>query len=190
MPTRSAAFGSFQVKFSSTSLVKVLVTVTVLPFFLTDTFLRSFTLLVSTLIVRWYSAQRNRSMQTFASRHSSKISIEALRAILFSFCTGSGVPAVSSSSGCVSSGRACFGSGNAASTIAGSATEGATGATATGATTAGSATATATGATATWVTAVGTISASAGSEAAVDTAAPETSALAISIVCAACAGPA
>ena len=52
MPTRSAALGSFQVKSFSTSLVKLLVTVTILPFRLIVTFRCSRSLMVSSLGVR------------------------------------------------------------------------------------------------------------------------------------------
>src|SRR6476620_8528653 len=47
MPTRFAAFGSFQPKSSSTTLVKTLATVTILPFRLTEIFLRSCSLMVT-----------------------------------------------------------------------------------------------------------------------------------------------
>src|SRR5260370_12536891 len=67
----SAAFGSFQVKSSSTSLVIVFVTIRVLPFRLTGTLICSGTLIVSIFRVRAYSDQRQRSMQTCATIHSS-----------------------------------------------------------------------------------------------------------------------
>src|SRR5215831_6837670 len=55
----------------------VLVTVRVLPFFVLTVVLICFvTLLVSTLGVRSYSAQRYSSMQVSITRHSSTISIE------------------------------------------------------------------------------------------------------------------
>src|SRR5215831_12931946 len=76
MPTFCAAAGSFHVKSATTYLVMVLVTVRVLPFFvLTVVLIRSVTLLVSTLGVRSYSAQRYSSMQMSTTRHSSTISI-------------------------------------------------------------------------------------------------------------------
>jgi len=49
----SAAFGSFQPKSSSTSLVKLRITVIVLPLRLTVTARRSWTLTVSSFAVRW-----------------------------------------------------------------------------------------------------------------------------------------
>src|SRR5258708_27830418 len=116
MPAFSAAFGSFHAKSSSTSLVKLLVTVTVLPFLLTVTFLRSCTLMVSSLGVRWYSAQRYRSTQMSTTRHSSRISME-LAASLTSFGAGSGVLAVATCTGGDSGGGICDEFGNAASTI-------------------------------------------------------------------------
>src|SRR3954452_10800805 len=103
MPAFFAAFGSFHVKSSSTSLVKLLVTVTVLPFFLTVTFLRSCTLMLSSLGVRSYSAHKYRSMQISAARHSSGISM-GLTAFLASLGTGSGVFAVATCTGGVSGG--------------------------------------------------------------------------------------
>src|SRR6266700_4238070 len=69
-----AAFGSFHVKSSSTSLMIVLVTVRVLPFFLTVTLMRSGTLIVSSFGARSYSDQRYRSMQLASPRHSSRFS--------------------------------------------------------------------------------------------------------------------
>ena len=71
MRARSAALGSFHVKSSSTRLVMVLVTVRVLPFFVRVTLTRFFTLMVSSLGARRYTAQRYGSMQASASRHSS-----------------------------------------------------------------------------------------------------------------------
>src|SRR6266516_902531 len=56
-----AAFGSFHVKSSSTSLMIVLVTVRVLPFFLTFTLMRSGTLIVSSFGTLSYSDPRHRS---------------------------------------------------------------------------------------------------------------------------------
>src|SRR6202040_1755136 len=104
------------VKSSSTSLVKVLVTVTVLRFLLTVTFLRSCTLMVSVLGVRWYSAHRYRSMQLSATRHSSRISTEPT-ASLAAFGIGSSALVVVACTGGVSGGSICDESGNAASTI-------------------------------------------------------------------------
>src|SRR4029078_7895401 len=72
MPARSAALGSFHVKSWSTSLVKLLTTVRVLPFFLTVTFFRSTILLASTFWVRSYSVHRYSSMQISTTRHSSR----------------------------------------------------------------------------------------------------------------------
>src|SRR5712672_1416805 len=70
MPARCAAAGSFHVKSDTTYFMTVLVTVRVLPFFLTVTLIRSGTLTVSTLGVRSYSDQRYASMQMSAT-HSS-----------------------------------------------------------------------------------------------------------------------
>src|SRR5216683_2243589 len=55
MPAFCAAFGSFHVKSSSTSFIIVLMTIRVLPFFLTVTFIRSGTLMVSTFGARWWT---------------------------------------------------------------------------------------------------------------------------------------
>src|SRR5438876_10967912 len=85
-----AAVGSFHVKSSSTSFMMVLMTVRVLPFFLTVTFMRSGTLMVSTLGARWYTDQRYRSMQVSATRHSSGVSTELIACVARP-CTGSGV---------------------------------------------------------------------------------------------------
>src|SRR4029453_2311380 len=71
MLTFAAASGSFQVKSSFTSLVRVFVTVRFLPFFLIVTLKRSCTLMVSILRARSYSDQRYWSMQSCARRHSS-----------------------------------------------------------------------------------------------------------------------
>src|SRR6202022_317724 len=117
MPAFSAAFGSFHVKPSSTSLVKLLVTVTVLLFCLTVTFLRSCTLMVSTLGVRWYTDHRYWSMQFSAARHSSRVSVERT-ASWASFCPGSGVLAVATCTGGPSGGSIGDEPGDAASTIA------------------------------------------------------------------------
>src|SRR5215831_11340286 len=89
MPALSAAFGSFHAKSSSTSLVTVLVTVRVLFFFLTVTFICSGTPMVSTLGVRWYAAQRYWSMQICATMHS--LGVSSVSADLVSFGTGPGV---------------------------------------------------------------------------------------------------
>src|SRR6266851_443003 len=89
MPAFCAAFGSFHVKFSSTSFIIVLMTIRVLPFFLTVTFIRSGTLMVSTFGARWYIDQRYRSMQISATRHSG-VSTELTASFVWS-CTGSGV---------------------------------------------------------------------------------------------------
>src|SRR5258707_4471620 len=70
MPTRCAADGSFHVKSDTTYFMTVLVTVRVLPFFLTVTLIRSGTLTVSTLEVRSYSDQRYASMQMSATQSS------------------------------------------------------------------------------------------------------------------------
>src|ERR671934_120760 len=74
MPAFCAAIGSFHVKSPTTYFVLVLMTVRVLPFFLTVTLIRSRTLIVSTLGVRSYSDQRYSSMQISASRHSLGVS--------------------------------------------------------------------------------------------------------------------
>ncbi len=76
MPAFCAAFGSFHVKSSSTSFIIALMTVRVLPFFLTVTVICAGTLMVSTFGARWYTAQRYRSMQISATRHSSGVSME------------------------------------------------------------------------------------------------------------------
>src|ERR1700738_818019 len=120
MPAFSAAFGSFHVKSSSTSFVKLLVTVRVLPFFLTVTFLCSCTLMVSSLGVRWYTDHRYWSMQMSATRHSSRVSMERT-ASWASFLPGSGVLAVAICTGGVSGGSAGEEGGKAASATAGSA---------------------------------------------------------------------
>src|ERR671922_3006667 len=88
MPAFCAAFGSFHVKSSSTSFVIVLMTVRVLPFFLTVTFIRCGTLMVSTFGARWYTDQRYRSMQVSATRQSSGVSPE-FTAPFASPCIGS-----------------------------------------------------------------------------------------------------
>src|SRR5437667_370606 len=75
-----AAFGSFHVKSSSTSLMIVLVTVRVLPLFLTVTLMRSGTLIVSSFGARSYSDQRYRSMQLASPRHSSRFPHHAAQA--------------------------------------------------------------------------------------------------------------
>src|SRR5262249_60162812 len=67
--------------------VRVLVTVRVLPLFLTFTLIRSSTLTVSTFGVRPYSDQRYWSMQTSCSGHPSRASERT--AGLVAFCTGS-----------------------------------------------------------------------------------------------------
>src|ERR1700730_2487488 len=103
MPAFSAAFGSFHAKFSSTSLVEVLVTVTILPFRLTVTFLCSSTLMLSSLGVRWYSAHRYRSTQTSTTKHSSRISTE-FKVSLVSFGAAFGVLVVAAGTGGVSGG--------------------------------------------------------------------------------------
>src|SRR6266404_84765 len=74
MPALRAAIGSFHVKSATTYFVMVLVTVRVLPFFLTVVLIRSVTLFVSTLGVRSYSDQRYSSMQMSTTRHSSSVS--------------------------------------------------------------------------------------------------------------------
>src|SRR5207249_115315 len=90
MPAFSAAFGSFHVKSSSTSLIIVLMTVRVFPLRLTVTFLRSGTLMVSSFGARWYTDQRYWSMQLSATKHSSGVSAE-LTASFASPSTGSAV---------------------------------------------------------------------------------------------------
>src|ERR1700730_12324825 len=117
MPALCAAFGSFNVKSSSTNLVAVLMTVRVLPFFLTVTLIFSDTLMVSTLGVRWYTDQRYRSMQVSATEHASGVST-ALTVSLASLWTGSGVLAVATCRGGVSRDGIGPGSGKPASTIA------------------------------------------------------------------------
>ena len=74
MPAFCAAIGSFHAKSATTYFVMVLVTVRVLPFFLTVVLIRSVTLFVSTLGVRSYSDQRYSSMQMSTTRHSSRVS--------------------------------------------------------------------------------------------------------------------
>src|SRR5215831_16964337 len=76
MPAFSAAFGSFQAKSSSTSLVNSLTTVRGLPSVLTITFVRSTILMASSLGARWYTAHRYWSMQGSDVRHSSRVSVE------------------------------------------------------------------------------------------------------------------
>src|SRR6476620_10930013 len=76
MPAFSAAFGSFQAKSSSTSLVISLTTVCGLPSVLTITFVRSTTLVVSSLGARWYTDHRYWSMQVSDVGHSSRVSVE------------------------------------------------------------------------------------------------------------------
>ena len=61
-------------KSPTTYFVMVLMTVRVLPFFLTVVLIRSVTLFVSTLGVRSYSDQRYSSMQISSTRHSSGVS--------------------------------------------------------------------------------------------------------------------
>src|SRR6476659_660862 len=75
MPAFSAAFGSFHVKSLSTSLVNSLTTVCGLPSVLTMTFVRSTTLVVSSLGARWYTDHRYWSMQASDVRHSSRASL-------------------------------------------------------------------------------------------------------------------
>src|SRR5215204_406610 len=74
MPARCAAIGSFHVKSPRTYLVMVLMTIRVLPFFLTVVLIFSVTLFVSILGVRSYSDHRYWSMQMSATRHSSGVS--------------------------------------------------------------------------------------------------------------------
>src|SRR5262249_31627687 len=71
MPAFSAASGSFHVKSSFTSFVTVLVTVRVLPFFLTVVLI---TLMVSTLGARSYTDQRYWSMHASLRTHASEAS--------------------------------------------------------------------------------------------------------------------
>src|SRR5512133_3649168 len=85
MPALCAAIGSFHVKSPRTYFVTVLVTVRVLPFFLTVTLIRSDTFIVSTLGVRSYSDQRYSSMQISATRHSLGISTGRTTAFGYSF---------------------------------------------------------------------------------------------------------
>src|SRR6266478_6650944 len=90
MPALRAAIGSFHVKSATTYFVMVLVTVRVLPFFLTVVLIRSVTLFVSTLGVRSYSDQRYSSMQMSTTRHSSSVST-GRAAACGSSSTGSGL---------------------------------------------------------------------------------------------------
>src|SRR5262245_24329640 len=90
MPTLCAAIGSFHVKSATTYFVMALVTVRVLPFFLTVVLIRSVTLFVSTLGVRSYSDQRYSSMQMSTTRHSSSVST-GRAAACGSSSTGSGL---------------------------------------------------------------------------------------------------
>src|SRR3981081_3445601 len=80
MPARWAAAGSFQVKSDPTYFTTVRVTVRALPFFLTVTLIRSVTLTVSTLGVRWYSDQRYSSMQMSVT-HSRRGAIEPVNGV-------------------------------------------------------------------------------------------------------------
>src|SRR5215831_21182341 len=97
MPAFCAAFGSFHPKSSVTYFVRVLVTVRVLPLFLTFTLIRSSTLTVSTFGVRSYRDHKYWSMQASGSRHAS--GIVDLIAGLPSFCTGSAGLAIANSTG-------------------------------------------------------------------------------------------
>src|SRR5215211_7913244 len=90
MPAFSAAIGSFHVKSATTYFVMVLVAVRVLPFFFTVTLIRSTTLLVSTLRVRSYTAQRYSSTQVSAPKHSLGVSTARRGGFGYSF-TGSDV---------------------------------------------------------------------------------------------------
>src|SRR5215471_15688563 len=74
MPAFSAASGSFHVKSSFTSFVTVLVTVRVLPFFLTVVLICSSTLMISTFGARSYTDQRYWSMHSSLRTHSSEAS--------------------------------------------------------------------------------------------------------------------
>src|SRR5215203_132373 len=74
MPALCAAIGSFHVKSARTYLVMALMTIRVLPFFLTVVLIFSVILFVSILGVRSYSDQRYWSMQISATRHSSGVS--------------------------------------------------------------------------------------------------------------------
>src|SRR5215217_5570055 len=85
MPALCAAIGSFQVKSPTTYFVMVLMTVRVLPFFLTATLIRSGTLIVSNLGVRSYSDQRYSSMQISATRHSLGVSSRRTAGFGYSF---------------------------------------------------------------------------------------------------------
>src|ERR1700704_5598859 len=80
MPARCAAAGSFHVKSDTTYFTTVRVTVRALPFFLTVTLIRSVTLTVSTLGVRWYSDQRYSSMQMSVT-HSRTGPIEPVNGV-------------------------------------------------------------------------------------------------------------
>src|SRR5262245_9981821 len=86
MPAFSAASGSFHVKFSFTNFVTVLLTVRLLPFFLTVVLICSSTLMVSTLGARSYTDQRYWSMHSSLRTHSS----EALRGLTFTYASASG----------------------------------------------------------------------------------------------------
>src|ERR1700730_14972077 len=117
MPAFCDAFGSFHVKSSSTSFMIVLMTVRVLPFFLTAIFILSGTLMVSTFGARWYTDQRYWSMQISATEHLSAVSTE-LTASFASPCTESGMLRAATCTDGVSGRRIGGGSGKAASTIA------------------------------------------------------------------------
>src|SRR5689334_7514835 len=67
MPAFCAALGSFHPKSSSTSFVTVLLTVRVLPFFVTVTFTVEDTLTVSSFGARSYIDQRYRSTQLISA---------------------------------------------------------------------------------------------------------------------------
>src|SRR3954453_1077950 len=88
MPSLCAAAGSFHVKSATTYFVVVLVTVRVLPFFVTVTLIFSVTVFVSTLAVRSYSDQRYSSMQVWTSRQSLGLSTGCTAGLGYSF-TGS-----------------------------------------------------------------------------------------------------
>src|SRR5262249_29621590 len=102
----------FHVKSSSASIMIVLVTVRVLPFFLTVTFIFSGTLMVSTFGARWYTDQRYWSTQVSVKRHSSGVSTELTAPLP---CTGSGVLADSTCPDGIAGRAIGRGSGKAAS---------------------------------------------------------------------------
>src|SRR3984957_12903809 len=140
MPAFSAAFGSFQAKSLSTSLVNSLTTVCGLPSVLTITFVRSTTLVVSSLGARWYTDHKYWSMQASVVKVSVEVTaslpsggdsgtsaweesgncssrVAALAASLAPLSTRSDVLAVATCTGGVSRSSVCKESGNDSSRV-------------------------------------------------------------------------